>query len=333
MSLDWNIPAPVCIAFVAWAVVILVAQAVRDGRRARWVWGRRAAMAVLILIMGITPSLPQATSAFVSSLNVVIVVDKTTSMSAADMPGGTSRLDAMRADMREIASTLSGARFEIITVAGRAQRELPWTTDAGAVVAYADALTPEIAYYATGTDVSIAASMANSDARSATEDAGRAALIILSDGEGTASSLATSHYDDAVFSQGIVATYGTRQGGTMRPYLGGGKFGDEIRDPETGAAAVSHADPEAMAKLASQLGIPAVNRGAGEELTGALHRLVSDDGDTVTVETTVPRHVIWPLTWILVGLVAWEIFAQARFTRIRRDRIRQLHTPTTGGER
>lgn len=323
MTFEWIIPVAGCALFGVVAAALLVSQALRDGAAHRLVWGRRMVMAGLIIVMGMTPSIPQTTTTLVGALNVVIVVDRTTSMTAIDMPGEISRLDAARADLRTIASSLAGARFEVLTVSRTSRKELPWTTDAGAVIAYADALTPEIAYSAAGTSIDAPGLHADLDARSASRKGGRSVLVLLTDGEGTQEDSSSPSYNARAYSGGLILSYGTRAGATMRPYLGGGRYDTHpVVDPGTGAPAVTHADPDALARLAKRLNMACVNRGAGEDLTRALTRLRGGSGETLDADIVVPRHIIWPFVWVFVILAAWELYDQARIVRIHRDQAR-----------
>ncbi|MDU0969209.1 MAG: VWA domain-containing protein [Actinomycetaceae bacterium] len=333
MTAEWLLPPIVCAIFGVIAAGILITQAIRDGQRSLPTWGRRAAMAVLVLIMGVTPAVPQHTTAAMRDLDVIIVVDRTTSMTAADMPGGGTRFDAMRDDLKTLARHLAGARFQIIGVTSHTGLELPATNDAGAVISYADSLTPEIAYGASGSTLEDAADAVQHQIADTTALSRNVVLVVMSDGEvdQSRSTLLWEGLKNQI-TGGATLAYGTRNGGTMEAYLGGGRYDKEpVIDPDTGKPAITHADPGFLASIGKAAGITSINRTTKGSLEPLYQSATSSNRERSDARVVTNRHIIWPATWLLVALLAWEAYAQARRVRIRRDRQRLVAERPGGG--
>ena len=133
-------------ALLAWS-----ARTARDpdadpGTRASWV--RRVLLAVVTVLLVAGPGVPESGTQSVSNVEVYLVVDRTGSMAAEDWAGGPSagggtRLDGVKEDLRAIVAAHPGARFSIIALDSVAARELPLTSDVGAVYSWIDALRQE----------------------------------------------------------------------------------------------------------------------------------------------------------------------------------------------
>ena len=108
-----------------------------------------AALLALLVGLGNRPA-PEAQR--LPALDVLVAVDRTTSMSALDDPSG-SRLTAVRRDLTRLGELLDSASFSLLTFGQSTTLELPSTTDR---VAYDDAvrtLQVEPATAGTGTSV------------------------------------------------------------------------------------------------------------------------------------------------------------------------------------
>ena len=88
-----------------------------------------------------------------SDLEILLVVDRTTSMSALDFAGVRSRMEGVREDLDEIVAALPNARFAMITFGRNAQLEVPFTSDAEPVFAAIDGLAREPLLAGTGSRV------------------------------------------------------------------------------------------------------------------------------------------------------------------------------------
>lgn len=321
MTLDWILSPSMLGLFCVLAAILLGLQARRDLPTRPVVWGRRVAAAALIAVIGLAPSTLQTVTTTRPALNVAILIDRTTSMQATDMPGGATRLAVAARDLADVAAQLAGARFLVMSIDARQTLLLPWTTDEGALTNLADTLTPEIAYGAHGSQVAPALRRVLSQLDAASQEGGTPALLVLTDGEGT------TLPDLSLPGAGAVVSYGTPQGATMLPYLGVGVTPTApVTDPDTGEPAVSRADPAGLAAWAHRLGLTAVNRGDGETLTNVLTGLRDAAQQTTDADRRVPRHLIWPLVWLLVGWMAWEAHDVAHTWRRRRDQAKHART-------
>lgn len=330
MTLAWTL-SPFGLAVIAIiGFSLVVAGAIRDGRRRRLAWIRRAGMVALVVILGLTPAIPRPGEQQLLDLNVIIVLDRTTSMTADDGADGKTRLDMARADMETIASSLSGARFQVVSAGARPSVDMPATSDAAALIAYAQSVTPETASAASGSSLGASYSVVSSAVTKAVGESGHVALFILSDGEMTATEKPSDASAWAGLSSlvdaGATVTYGTTQGGQMHAYQGGGRYSsDPVIDPDTHKPAISVADPDAMASIASHAGIAAVSQGDLEDVLADVPRA---PGGLTSLERTYTRDVIWPFVWLLIGLEAWEIYDQAARVRVRRETHRMLKGAT-----
>ena len=73
----------------------------------RWTWGRRAALAMVTVLILSGPSVPVTETRPMSNIEIYLVVDRTGSMAAEDWAGGPdngggTRLDGVRQDLTAI---------------------------------------------------------------------------------------------------------------------------------------------------------------------------------------------------------------------------------------
>lgn len=127
--------------------VLALLRARRDDDGTQVSWWRRLAMVVTVLLIGATPAVPGEADEVVSNVELYIVVDRTGSMAAEDYDGGTPRLDGVRHDLVALTEAFPGSRYSLIAWDSTASRQLPLTTDARAVEAWAQTLVQENTYY------------------------------------------------------------------------------------------------------------------------------------------------------------------------------------------
>ncbi|MDO4612799.1 MAG: VWA domain-containing protein [Actinomycetaceae bacterium] len=325
MSLAHLLPPAENLVFVLVAAILIAVGLRRAHPTRRRAWARRAGIVAVICLLGLAPALPSESTSQSSDLTVTFVVDRTTSMTATDMPGGTRRIDAVATDLKILANELAGARFQVIGVGSRANLDVPATTDAAALVAYAETLTPEVAHAAHGSALARAIPLLRQSARIGVH--GPRALVIASDGENTDEDEATPstwNLDGRSLDAGSTLLYGTSSGGPMRAYLGGGRYEDSpVIDPDTGREAVSRADSRALARIASQLGIEARER-TDDTARDLARDLKAASTASDKTDLTKTRPLIWPLVWLLLALVALEAYDTARLLSARRMLSRRI---------
>lgn len=323
-----------------WARRAAFAPTADAGSRASW--GRRVALAAVVLLVLAGPSVPVTESVAVSSLEIYLVVDRTGSMAAEDWDGGTgTRLDGVRSDLTAIKDAHPDARYSIIALDSTAKTELPLTSDVDAVTAWTNALRQETTDRSGGSSLERAlpllAQTLSASQESAPEDT--RVVYVLSDGEATDGGAAATEAADAgatwqqvgaMVDGGSVLGYGTSEGGRMREYDGSGATdAPYIQDPTTGEDAVSVPDTEELQTVADGLGVSYYQR------TGGSDDVPTKDFTTLRVDEAMTdgrerkshrRYLTWPLGLVAAGILGWEAVALARTDR----ELRRLTRPAAG---
>ena len=277
MTLQPLVSTPALVFYFVAATALVAAWVVRT-RATGWARARRGVLAgSLTLLIGaglMGPAVVVETPALTSNIEIVFAVDRTGSMAAEDGPGGQTRLQAVKDDIVEVVSVAPEARYAIITWDSSARLELPFTSDASAVVSFADALHQEVSEFSTGStfDRPVA------ELRDLLENAAEARpgnvryLIIMSDGEDTQWDGADANDQTGwesiagLIDGGMVIGYGTEAGGPMRIFLpGGGGSGDYMVD-EAGQTAISKLDEASLDEVAQTLDVPLLLNPSAEEV-------------------------------------------------------------------
>ncbi len=296
-----------------------------DGTRPAW-W-RRLGLVVATLAIGATPAVVASSEQVTTNVEAFIVVDRTGSMAAEDWNGSSPRLEGVRADVAALTEVFPGARWSIIGWDSQASRQLPLTTDARAVVTWAETLRQELTMYSAGSAIDRpAATLADALAGAAERNPANVRLVFfLSDGENTDGDASSTDASVDPYRElaglvdgGAVLGYGTAEGGRMRTYDGTARDQPWIQDrtvtPPTDA--VSRIDEENLRELADVLGVTYLHRTAPGGLDvladGVDVETIVEDGRTTV---NVYRDVYWPFAWIVVALLAWEAFDQVRALR------------------
>nr|NLD40819.1 VWA domain-containing protein [Actinomycetales bacterium] len=318
---------------LALTAVVLVGFCVLALVRARrdddgtWVsWWRRLAMVVTALIIGATPAFPGEADQVVSNVELYMVVDRTGSMAAEDFADGEPRLEGVRHDLVALTEAFPGSRYTLIAWDSTASRQLPLTTDARAVEAWAQTLAQENTYYSAGSAIDRPLfTLTRALERGVEQHPQNVRLVFfLSDGENTDgddSSVDASPdgYRDLapMVDGGAVLGYGTAAGGQMRVQDWSGDSDEYILDPQTGEPAISRMDEANLRALAANMGIDYVHRSERTDLTALADGI---DLEAIKVDgrmsTGTYRDAYWPFAWVLAGLLAWEAYEQLRRLRL-----------------
>ena len=326
------------VVFALAAIGLVVWRFVADcENRAAWI--PRLVLVLACVALALRPGLPDGSAKqIVADVDVVLVVDSTTSMVAEDWDGGP-RLDGVRGDVQQIIDAYPGARFSLITFDNTAAQRLPLTTDVDAVMSALEVLTPPTTAYARGSDIGVAAPLlaevlttqeeaAEEFAQASTVSAAAAPraqfVFYFGDGEQTAETDPTSFQGaSALVAGGEVLGYGTDEGGPMRVDSGiAGESGREYLQYQ-GANALSVIDEENLATIAADLGVAYAHRTPDAPL--ALPdppRVSSSLADSASVGAR--NELSWALALIVAALLAWELAVAARrvrqaITDVRRD--------------
>src|SRR3546814_1938 len=177
----------------AWLVVILAlgllglaAWFLIKRPRERLDWTVRALMVVAVAGILLRPGIGESgTGSVVTDMEILVVVDRTTSMSAQDWNGSEARLEGVKRDLTELTDQFPGARFSLITFGRFTRTELPYSSDSGAFLAVVDTMSTEGAFDGAGSSVSIAHDeMLETLKRSAEKREDRQRMVVfVSDGE------------------------------------------------------------------------------------------------------------------------------------------------------
>lgn len=298
-----------------------------DGTQGDWL--RRAGMVLCALGIGLAPAVAADTTRVETDAEVFFVVDRTGSMAAEDYDGVRPRLEGVRHDVVALMEALPGARYSVIGFDSQASRQLPLTTDARAVRAWADTLRQEITRYSAGSAIDRPLpALTDALTGAAQRNPGNVRLVfVLSDGENTAGAATGSYADLApLVDGGAVLGYGTAAGGHMRSYdgeegTGAGTDAPYITDDSKPGSppAVSRIDETTLRRVADDLGVPYAHRTGPSPMTPLVADIdvqeLAGDGRR---EVHTYRDVYWPAAVVLAGLVAWEAFAHAaRWRRLR----------------
>ena len=321
-ALNGVIVALVFLPLLAFAVWRLVRARSAGGRLD---WALRVVMVIAALGLVLRPGIPGGqTQTLTTSVDVVFVVDTTSSMAAEDWRGGEQRLAGVKEDIASLLDDFAGARFALVSFDSAPQLRVPFTSDASAVDSAVGALSTEITLYSQGSDIGNAAPLLVDMLSRAAEAAPERSRVLfyLGDGEQTASSSPTSLEGVARWlNGGSVLGYGTEEGGRMlerQSYVlddeGGALY---IQDPSTGEDALSRIDIPALESIASQLGVGFQHRVAGTEVqvpsVTASTVPVADGGSTGSV-----LELYWIFAAVLLVLVLRELVLLAlAATRMR----------------
>ena len=328
----------------AWPVLLFLALAAvaavwwnpsdpgRPGESRATHWRLTGAVA-LLAVAALRPAVPgdeAVTTA--ANLNVYFVVDTTSSIVAEDYGSGRPRADGVASDIAQIASSLPGARYSVVTFDSETRVRLPLTTDTTALESALTTLMPEAAEYSKGSSVTaakdrLATLLGQSDSRH--PERGRI-VFYFGDGENTAAKPPAPFALKAGLVQGgAVLGYGTTQGGRMKATrtrydIGGGY----LLDPTTGQDAVSVIDEGELRQIASQLGVPYLHRAAGDPIGTVVAGVdLAQFGQSDAVEqqkVRARRELYWPLLLGVAAIAAWEIGASlAGLAQTRRRREAQ----------
>ena len=259
-----------------------------------------------------------------TDLEVLVVLDRTTSMDALDWNGRSSRLDGVRTDLRALASTLAGSRFALLTFGSRARLELPFTSDVDAFVSAVDGVRREDSLEGQGSLMERAVPDAVEILERVRDQhpERRRVLVLASDGEVTEGRDGSGEWARVrdLLDGGLVLGYGTSAGGRMRV------FGDSteetwIYDRERGAVALSRIDEPRLRGIAADLGgryVHSQRPGQVASAAAGIERSYRDDGSG-----TPARHDLsWVLGLGLLALLVPELLDAVRGLRRTRGEVR-----------
>lgn len=289
----------------------------------RWAALRLATATLLLLVIGLRPSIHEDAGEMRQlDIDVVFAVDVTISMGAEDYAAEGTRLDGVRLDIESMIHELPGARFSLVTYGALVRTEVPFTTDANAVLSAAQVLPYEFNHTSIGTSLApVVEPMSQLLARADETHPTRTRIVILmGDGEETVADAAPFDFSGLAdqIGGGMVLGYGTEQGGKMRSRQL--SFGDEqnygsyLRDPATGEDAISRIDEGNLRTIADQLGVEYTHRSEPGTVPGIEAML--DGASEVAAEqhheATALRDIHWWFAIPLMGIALIEVLLAGR---------------------
>lgn len=301
---------------VAGAVVLLaltVAGAAWSRRTERGGWLLRALMVLLLAAIALRPGLgtdPVPTSA--AQVEVVVVIDRTTSMSARDWAGRQPRLSGVRRDLTDLAAALPTGRFTVVSFGRRVATEIPSTRDLALIEDTVSLLRREEPFAGTGSRLDRPLdTLATQLDQVADRVPDRPRLLVLmSDGENTDPQDQESYAAlGADVDAGLVLGYGTTAGGRM-PADEDDPGAGWIQDAQTGRDARSRLDEANLQAVADELGVPYLHRttpGGLEEAAATWTRQFRESDPTPGDEVPVALELTWVLALALLALVLLDL--------------------------
>ena len=231
-----------------------------------WSLVRRGGATLLVLLAALQLQFTsRADPPSPTSVDLLLVVDRTTSMGATDLGGAQPRMTGVASDVAELMEAMPGARVCVVAADNEARVVTPWTTDGSAVVTAARTIGWREEGYGTGSDISVGVPIALEQLTAASRARPGAAryLVYFGDGEQTTSTPPRSFAPlRPLLTDSLVLGYGTAEGATMSVRPGA----DELVQRD-GVPQVSRIDEAALGLIADQLGGRYQHRTAPGELS------------------------------------------------------------------
>ncbi|HTW18322.1 MAG TPA: VWA domain-containing protein [Nocardioides sp.] len=277
------------------AVVLLAATAVwawrhwpRQSRGSRLTSVLRILLAVAAVVVGLHPvGALQVEVPRERPVDIVVVLDRTTSMGAQDWERERPRMSGAAADLDELIRTVAGSRVAVVVFDDEARLAVPFTTDATTLSGFWRTAGWRPSTKASGSDISVAAGLTTQVLREAKEERpGHSRyLIYLGDGEQTAETPPASFAPARELVSGaLVLGYGSRAGGPM------------TTSPESaelirldGEVQLSRIDEGALKAIAEQLGAEYRHRTS----LGDLPELTTEGAAPIVTETVPGQEYYW----------------------------------------
>ncbi|MDT0201114.1 VWA domain-containing protein [Nocardioides sp. AE5] len=315
------------VLLLAFALLGVAAYFLQTRPRERTTWVIRALMIVVGATVLLRPGVGQAHVESVNTnLEVLVVVDRTTSMSALDWDGDQQRLDGVREDLAAITEALPGARFALLTFGRFVRTELPFSSDSGAFLAAAETMRREEPFDGVGSTPSIALDeMIATLERSADQHEDRERVVIfISDGENTSENPQESFAPVAdLIAGGVVLGYGTTEGGRMQIDLERPDAG-WVRDEARASDALSKIDEENLSRIADEMGVSYLHRTGPGGLDEWAEDLRSDFRAAGGGDAQAKHELYWIFALVLFGLALAELRISWRGLRAAHKEVASL---------
>lgn len=303
MNFDPSLPLLVLAgALVALSLVFVVLA--RGRGAAGW---RRLAMALLLVGVATRPNVGAVPiDGAAIPVDVVIMVDRTASMVAADWDGDQRRLAGVAADAGPLLEVLAGARITVLSFDNQARVEMPFVTDTDTVGTVLATIGFKESFYSTGSSISLAVPLAAevlAESQAEAPDRTRY-LVYIGDGEQTVAEPPASFEPLRQYLDGaLVLGYGTEAGAQMISREGSDLYVTDSR----GQPAISRIDEANLRAIADQLGGQYQHRAE----PGPIDFQISfgQASATKTARYTGGLEVYWVPGLGIAALLLWELWA------------------------
>ncbi len=267
----WVVLVP---AVAVFALSIWVAQSrwSTAGSTDRLLASLRVVLAAAAVLIGLHPvGAVQVSVPRERPVDLVVLLDRTTSMGALDFAGDRPRMAGASADLADLVAQVAGARIAVIVFDDEARLAVPFTTDATTVTSFGQTIGWRPAAKASGSDISVAVELAEKTLQAAASEKPEhdRYLVYFGDGEQTAQTAPRSFEPlRELIDSGLVLGYGSEKGAPMRE-------APDSKQLVTSAGQVqtSKFDPTTLRTIAAELDSPFHHRLGGEpvpELNAAL---------------------------------------------------------------
>jgi Ca-activated chloride channel family protein len=305
---------PLIVAGALVALAALAYGAIWSRRSERAGWLLRALMVLLLVAIALRPRLGEesAPPTRTADLEVIVVLDRTTSMSARDWGSEQARLDGVRSDVAELVAALPTGRFTVLSFGRRVHTELPSTQDETVIHDVVDLLRREEVFAGDGSRLdrplaTVSALLAQLEERSPRRPR---LVVLMGDGENTDPRAQASFAPLApLLDAGLVLGYGTA-GGARMPLDEERSLAGWVPAPG-GGDALSRIDEANLREIADELGVPYLHRTA----PGGLDKVAAEWADRfqepdpayVGADVSVGAELYWVLALLLLALVLVDL--------------------------
>lgn len=250
-----------------------------------------------------------------TGVDVVFLVDRTTSMAAQDYDGNHPRMEGVGQDVEALVGAMPGARYTVVTSDNEARIAAPWTTDGAAVVTLARTMGWREEGFGTGSDISAGLPLATKllQDSTATRPGVRRYFVYLGDGEQISQHKPASFEPLADLVDGaLVLGYGTTDGGVMAKRV-------DTRELVTrdGQPSKSKIDEGALQTIAKQTGGTYEHRSA----PGGLEGWAPAVSTTTTAEAPRDTSLAWLLAVLAAVVLCVDVAVAARSVRGAKEEL------------
>lgn len=210
--------------------------------------------------------------------DILFAIDTTVSMWADDYEDGQTRLEGATDACDETIKELTGSSFALVRFDNRSQILAPFTEDATSVSDALTTINQPAKEYARGSNPNVCLEDLKMLLQSSSKKDGRKTILFfISDGEITDGSERQSFAElEKYVDGGAVIGVGSTEGAKMQY-----KYGDYVKDPNTGKDAVSKLDEENLKAIADDLDVDYIHLESTDNISYLIEAIKA--GSTVSM--------------------------------------------------